>query len=217
VRPGTFGYYGTQWRRWPGQGVVPVSNEEAATPVVPPKSEVPSADEESMAPEPSELPAPDMPTAENGDLDRGDSGRGTPLPPEPEATPATTEPDVRPGPMELRQPSSLEPRTAPRADEAQPEAAPSKPGTGEDNLFDDSAARKIRRKIPVASGGQPARREAAGRVQQAAHELEEIGRDGASAARPAATTAGPRAAKPRTVPRVPFDPRAEAARMRQAR
>jgi hypothetical protein len=47
VRPSEFGFYGTQWRRWPGQGVVPVSAEQAATPMVPPKSEVPGPDEES--------------------------------------------------------------------------------------------------------------------------------------------------------------------------
>ena len=35
VRPGTFGFYGTQWRRWPGAGVVTVSNEQAATPSKP--------------------------------------------------------------------------------------------------------------------------------------------------------------------------------------
>lgn len=47
VRPGQFGYYGTQWRRWPAQGVVPASAVEAATPVAPPKSAVPDAEEES--------------------------------------------------------------------------------------------------------------------------------------------------------------------------
>lgn len=46
VRPAEFGFYGTQWRRWPGQQVVPVS-ADAATPAMPPKSEVPAADEES--------------------------------------------------------------------------------------------------------------------------------------------------------------------------
>lgn len=49
VRPGQYGYYGTQWRRWPGQGVVQASAVEAATPVAPPKSAVPNAEEESPA------------------------------------------------------------------------------------------------------------------------------------------------------------------------
>jgi hypothetical protein len=46
VRPAEFGFYGTRWRRWPGQQVVPVS-ADAATPAMPPRSEVPGADEES--------------------------------------------------------------------------------------------------------------------------------------------------------------------------
>jgi hypothetical protein len=50
VRPGQFGYYGTQWRRWPGQGVVQTSAAEAATPVKPPRSAVPGAEEESPTP-----------------------------------------------------------------------------------------------------------------------------------------------------------------------
>jgi hypothetical protein len=50
VRPGQFGYYGTQWRRWPGQGVIQASAAEAATPVKPPKSAVPGAEEESPTP-----------------------------------------------------------------------------------------------------------------------------------------------------------------------
>lgn len=47
VRPSQYGFYGTQWRQWPGQGVVPVSAEDAATPISPPPSQVPQADEES--------------------------------------------------------------------------------------------------------------------------------------------------------------------------
>lgn len=50
VRPGQFGYYGTQWRRWPGQGVIQASAADAATPVKPPKSAVPGVEEESPTP-----------------------------------------------------------------------------------------------------------------------------------------------------------------------
>jgi hypothetical protein len=50
VRPGQFGYYGTQWRRWPGQGIIQTSAAEAATPVKPPRSAVPGAEEESPTP-----------------------------------------------------------------------------------------------------------------------------------------------------------------------
>jgi hypothetical protein len=47
VKPGQFGYHGTEWRRWPGTGVVPVSAVSDAVPVRPPRSVVPGADEES--------------------------------------------------------------------------------------------------------------------------------------------------------------------------
>lgn len=50
VRPSQYGFYRTQWRRWPDQGVKQVGAEEAATPVPPPKSLVPSVEEESPVP-----------------------------------------------------------------------------------------------------------------------------------------------------------------------
>jgi hypothetical protein len=48
VRPDVFGFYGTQWRRWPGSGVVPASATDAAAPARPARSQVPSAAEESL-------------------------------------------------------------------------------------------------------------------------------------------------------------------------
>jgi len=60
VRPEVFGFYGTQWRRWPGSGVVQASNNEAATPARPPRAEVPGVQEESLAPDAAaeDLPVP---------------------------------------------------------------------------------------------------------------------------------------------------------------
>jgi hypothetical protein len=60
VRPDVFGFYGTKWRQWPGAAVVQASNNEAATPVRPPRAEVPGAGEESLEPDPAaeSLPAP---------------------------------------------------------------------------------------------------------------------------------------------------------------
>jgi hypothetical protein len=62
VRPDVFGFYGTQWRRWPGSGVVPASATDAAAPARPARSQVPSAAEESLpleeaAEEPAAPPA----------------------------------------------------------------------------------------------------------------------------------------------------------------
>lgn len=50
VRPEQFGYYPTQWRSWPGQGVRQVAHfDPATTPVVPPRSQFPTIDEEGGA------------------------------------------------------------------------------------------------------------------------------------------------------------------------
>ena len=86
VRPGQFGYYGTQWRRWPGQGVVPAAAFDAATPALPPKSAVPKADEESPRRPADELPVPEPigdPQLGDEPKPRGDSqprGELEPLP-----------------------------------------------------------------------------------------------------------------------------------------
>ena len=51
VRPDQFGYYATRWRSWPGQGVKQVVHfDPATTPVVPPRSEVPSMEDELALP-----------------------------------------------------------------------------------------------------------------------------------------------------------------------
>jgi hypothetical protein len=102
VRPDVFGFYGTQWRKWPGAGAVRASFQEDATPVRPPKAEIPKATEESLQPQAGDEeaaaaaaksekpeksaaapePAEDLPPANQKD----DSGRRSPLPkPFPEA------------------------------------------------------------------------------------------------------------------------------------
>lgn len=84
VRPGQFGYYGTQWRRWPGQGVVPASAVDAATPVAPPKSAVPGAEEESpVSRDGAEGIAPEADRDEN--QRQADDEPAGPLPPQDDA------------------------------------------------------------------------------------------------------------------------------------
>jgi hypothetical protein len=63
VRPEVFGFYGTQWRRWPGSGVVQASNNEAVTPARPPRAEVPGAGEESLGPDAAAADLPTPPAA----------------------------------------------------------------------------------------------------------------------------------------------------------
>jgi len=48
VRPEVFGFYGTQWRKWPESAAVRTSFQEEATPARPPRAEVPKAAEESL-------------------------------------------------------------------------------------------------------------------------------------------------------------------------
>lgn len=206
VRPTTFGFYGTQWRRWPGSGVVPVSNEQAATPVKPPKSSVPGPDEESLGPKPSELPEPDFPSGE--DEGRGDRA-AAPEPMTPEPTAPASQPQQRREPAEEPAAPAPDAGPVPEAAPAKPEAAPVKPRPQDDNLFDESAASRVRRKIPVAvkpRPTQPAQR-AAGRVQPAAHQ--EAPRQGAATSMPAAR------APSQGVSRVAWDPRQESDRLRQ--
>lgn len=195
VRPSTFGFYGTQWRRWPGSGVVPVSNEQAATPSKPPKSSVPGPDEESLGPKASELPEPDFPAEEADTAGKRAAAAPEPAAPEPPAAAAER----------ALEPAAPEPMPETEAKPAQPEAAPAKPRPQDDNLFDDSAAGRVRRKIPVTNGPLPAQRPKASRVQPAAHQQPAVGEPAAAARRPTS----------QAVPRVAFDPRAEAERMRQ--
>lgn len=99
VRPSQYGFYRTQWRRWPGAGVVPASAEQAATPIPPPAVQVPGPDEESpqafeegVAPgengadspatgdAPVEKPAGDSPDVPPRDSPIENSGKGGPAP-----------------------------------------------------------------------------------------------------------------------------------------
>jgi hypothetical protein len=61
VRPDVFGFYGTQWRRWPGSGIVQASSVEAATPARPSRSAIPGPQEESLESPPTGEPAAAVP------------------------------------------------------------------------------------------------------------------------------------------------------------
>jgi hypothetical protein len=71
--PPRFGYYSTQWRRWPDAEAAPGSNTKAATPVASPQLEIPGEREESPPGAVEPLPQPDregprlpFPAAANG-------------------------------------------------------------------------------------------------------------------------------------------------------
>jgi hypothetical protein len=169
VRPAQFGYYGTQWRRWPGAGVVPVSGFEDATPAAPPRLQVPGPDEESpqLIPADDQLDPTSAPEGANPDnappLDFPDPV----LPPEPvRPEPAQPEPaQPEPAQPEPAQPEPAQPEPA-QPEPAQPEppaAAPAELPAAEQparavpipNPFDDAAARGWRKFLTPASAEMP--------------------------------------------------------------
>jgi len=130
VRPGKFGYYDTQWRNWPGQGVVQAAFTEPAAPVEPPKLEVPTANEESPA------PTADSIAPEPGDTDMGaePAPQAEVLPPALEKMPAAEEPS--------------QPETEDAKPDVKPDAKPDvkqepRPDLpAEENLFDEATLRR---------------------------------------------------------------------------
>jgi len=166
ARPASFGFYGTQWRTWPGQEVTQAAHTEPAAPVMPPKSEVPTADEESPVPG-FELPPPN----------EEDSAAAVPEPTmlepaEPEATPRTPLP-ADPAPLP-------EPETAPGS---------VKPGApAEENLFDEATLRR-RSHERLALLGQAA-------VQQERVRLEALRQQAQRLVRPAAAGGAAAAVRP---------------------
>jgi hypothetical protein len=249
VRPSTFGFHGTQWRRWPGQAVVPVSNEQAVTPATPPRLEVPRANEESLGPNPADLPAPELEPAPEPNPDAAPTAvpeqrvlpdeplapeepmapAPSPVAPEPEAMPPepAVEPEpTEPEPMTDDEGTPAEPRELPRGD-AQPappaELTPpseSAPRPEDENLFDEAGARRVKRRIPVATAASRAV-DVESDVQPTGHETGHENRFVPIAIDPATTPATPPAAAARrgwlAVPRVAFDPDAETARLESSK
>lgn len=137
VRPASFGFYGTQWRSWPGHDVVQAAHAEPAAPVMPPKSEVPSADEESPVPG-FELPAPEPDAAPETEPEAAPETEPAAAP---EKNPAAA-PAPEPAPSE-QQPTArapLEPAPLPVPDDRPKAAPPVAPN--DDNLFDEAASRR---------------------------------------------------------------------------
>lgn len=120
VRPQQFGFYGTQWRRWPGGAVVQVSATRDAGPISPPRSAVPGPNEESLNPQADQEPAAN-PDGDAGNAPAPAATPREPLPeppvrPQPPSEP-TASPDLEPAPEMRRQPQP----------EPQPEPAPDSP------------------------------------------------------------------------------------------
>lgn len=216
VRPHQFGFYDTQWRRWPGQQILQVSAERDAAPVDPPRSAVPGPTEESLNPQgdgeagasdtadsPSMSPPARQPLPEPADR---------PLaPPEPARLEPAPQGRSESQPDPKREPR-LEPQAEPAADSPAPAPEPALPAVvppqpapetqprpEDENLFEVLSGWRARRKFPVSKAG---------------------GSDSATTAAGAADSRPVGHAEPsarQAIPRVPFDPAAETRRLRSAR
>lgn len=114
VRPDVFGFYGTQWRRWPGSDVVQTSNLEGVTPARPPRSVIPRPAEESL-----DAAATTQPGENSTGADR-------------EARPDTTRGwDTKPVPADADDAGQASGRTGtkPAATPGQPDGTPGRPRT----------------------------------------------------------------------------------------
>lgn len=219
VRPQQFGFYGTQWRKWPGREVMPVSGERALAPSLPPRSAVPDADAESLAP-----PAGGGPEAEPTPPNAADVREPTPVRPAPAPVPPPARepepridrpdpelpPERQPEPERRREPVERAPLPAVEAEpqpqpEPSPEPEPSPPPARiepprpeDENLFDEVSGSgwRARRRFAVGVAASPAEAAPVDAVRPAMHDAP---------------------AKPRGIPRVPFDPAAETRRLRAIR
>jgi hypothetical protein len=199
VRPQEFGFYGTQWRRWPGQGVVPVANVQDATPARPPKSAVPRADEESRGPRADELPAPEP-----------DAAPATPRQPVDEPAPPSAEPappaepirePAEPAPLPIEDPAAGKATGEPAAPTPPAAEPPAKQPAADDNLFDESATGPVPRRFVASRGATAAAKPVSPEVRPA------------TLTYPVSVERLPKSVErdPLRVPRVPFDPTVEAA------
>ena len=160
----------------------------------PPKSAVPRADEESREPRADELPAPEPATA----AAVPDAPAAAPAPP---AAEAIREPAAEPAPLPVEEPPvrGRSPAAAPLP-LAEP---PAKQPPADANLFDESATGPVPRRFVASRGAIAATPPASAKVRPA------------TLTYPVSVADLPKSVdgdSPR-VPRVPFDPAAEAARL----
>lgn len=161
VRPDRFGFYGTQWRVWPGQGVVQASFTDAATPVRPPKSEIPDVAEESPRSAPELLTEQESGEEESREEEsRQERPAAEPLPPAKAPAPPAQQPAQQQGSEPLESPFADEPAAEPDVKKpADKKPALEKPAApaAEENLFDEASHRRRRHEL-LASLQQSAMR-----------------------------------------------------------
>lgn len=120
VHPEVFGFYGTQWRKWPGAAAVRTSFQEEATPVRPPRSAVPQATEESLEEVATPVRPPRSAVPKGAEESRrppdpaADGEAGTPMPVKPDAAAEDPPPGTRGRDEGKKAPL---PRPSPQADD----------------------------------------------------------------------------------------------------
>lgn len=177
---------------------MPVVNLQEATPELPPKSAVPRVDEESPEKEPEVGPAEDAAAESQGSPAAPERPVPEPLPEQ--ERPVPLNPAVEPPPA----PAPAPPAPAPPV--AEPPAAKPNPQPKQDDLFDESATGPVPRRF-IARNAASMTRPASPASRPAVRP--------ATLTYPGSIEALPRSVdepRPR-VPRVPFDPAAEAARL----
>ena len=232
VRPQQFGFYGTQWRRWPGSAVVQVSGTRDAGPISPPRSAVPGPNEESLNPQADQEPAADA----GADAGRGAAPTATPreplpepaLAPKPVAEPTAPKvlepaPEVRrePPPQPAPEPKTdavpeptAESKPVPRPESPLPPAEP-KPLAPEPSApAPEAKPRPEDENLFEAVSGVGAGWRAPRRFAVGAAAGEGLTEPGAGLIEPATHLEEP---SPNRVPRVSFDPAAETRRLRSTR
>lgn len=196
VRPGLYGFYGTQWRQWPGQGFMSSQEATAVTPAQPPRTAVPGPDEESQEPmpPPSEpapppsgdvlvpLPRPETPAKAKEPEKLDELETLDPVGEIGSPEPVVGEQDVPGGEPEVVQPAAPAPLPL----------EPSSRSPDDDNIFNSRYRPKSMRMLSMGRGATKPPAKDEGIVP-------------ASLVKPAA---------PKSVPPVPFDPVAETRELR---
>lgn len=152
VKPEEFGFYETQWRPWPRSAAGGPADAATLTPAMPPRSEAPRVDEESL-PRPSPL---------EGAAEADIAPLPTPRIPLPDRS---TPPEAPPAERPSRAPPGAEPRGEGAAQEPAPltppaKAAPAKRSEDE-NLFDEARGRLPRAALLAMLSQKAARERAA--------------------------------------------------------
>ncbi len=175
VRPESFGFYGTQWRVWPGQAEVKAVEYDAATPDSPPASAVPDVDEESLESNtPTTLESTTDDPGENADpaVENSAPAKRDPIrqpPPEPASQPTTEDKSQLKDKSQVEDKSQLEEKS--KEAEPVPPLDPVPADEADSDDRDDRDKKEPDVQPPAAKPPAPAESELDNLFNEAAHGL----------------------------------------------